>query len=299
MIYKELTEIPYESERAIIINCGTRLSTTLSILSALRYLDIPVLVIDCPVPNTAGNGQSDYGYFTELQRSYQFDLISMPLRKHGDTLDSVFTQLSSDYICLIDSDLEILNDKAIGWMREYVQLADVFGSGFSHGPLNHFLNMKNGYYARRMWIPFTLLKTKPIKERILGGVSFNIDKRWNDIPWSEKWSKRCYKYLTIRYSLFDKSFNLLRKKYGTKKPACALFDTGAHIYESLEQEGLTFAGPQTSVCGLYVTHFDGITRNLLDNRDSTATSIDSVDAIITQRLLDEYHFDITKSMVGK
>lgn len=47
--YKTISEIPYSSERAVIVNVHTLLCTTLAILSTRRYMDMPLLVIDCPL----------------------------------------------------------------------------------------------------------------------------------------------------------------------------------------------------------------------------------------------------------
>lgn len=49
MVYKSITEISFKEELGVIINCGTRLSTTLTLLSGLRYLNMPLLVIDCSI----------------------------------------------------------------------------------------------------------------------------------------------------------------------------------------------------------------------------------------------------------
>lgn len=290
----EIKDFKHSYEYAVIINCGTRLSTTLAIFSALKHLNMPLIVVDCPPPpSEEGKSQiSDIDYLKQLKEhinpTCDFNLISMPLRKHGATLDYIFTNLSADFICLIDSDLEILNDSAIRWMREYVKLPNVFGSGFIHGPLNRFLNIQNGYYAERMWIPFTLLNVKHIREQIRSGSSFNIEKRWNDFPISQYISKKCYKYVTSKYNIY----NPFRKRFGDTKPVCALFDTGANIYFELTKKGLVFAGPKTTVFNLYVNHFDGITRNRLNNSDFTGKSLNSVSRQIERRLKDIYDFDL-------
>lgn len=49
--YKTISEIPYSSERAVIVNVHTLLCTTLAILSTRCYMDMPLLVIDCPLHN--------------------------------------------------------------------------------------------------------------------------------------------------------------------------------------------------------------------------------------------------------
>ena len=47
--YRTISEIPYSSERAVIVNVHTLLCTTLAILSTRRYMDMPLLVIDSPL----------------------------------------------------------------------------------------------------------------------------------------------------------------------------------------------------------------------------------------------------------
>jgi len=127
-----LIELGHADERVVIINCNTRAATTLALLSALRYISISTLVIDCPVvrPGDAHSSEGDYQYFCTLQQHYRFDLLQMPLKKHGETLDEVFRILNADNIILLDSDCEILNSDAIAWMREYAADPRVYGSGF-------------------------------------------------------------------------------------------------------------------------------------------------------------------------
>ena len=287
-IKTKISDFDYEKEYGVIINCGTRLSTTLAILSALRYLNMPLLVVDCKLP-TANEDDLDFDYLKKLQKTNDFMLISLPLRKHGETLDNIFTQLNTEYICLIDSDVEILNADAIKYMRLHSRQEKVFGTGFTHGPHNKPKGLRNGYYAERMYIPFTFLSVAYCKQAIKAGVSFNIVKVWNDFPCHTKSSQLIYKYLT-KYKFFDSIINLFRKNYDGYKPSVILQDTGANVYKYLKNKGLYFIGFPRYAENLYIIHFDGITRNTL-NGDTLGTKLNSVEMVIKQRLMALYGFD--------
>lgn len=173
-----ISDIPYSPEKAIIINCGTHLSTALSMLSVLRYCQTDLVVINCPMPSdTAGAEQA---YFVRLQAYCEehnlctFTLVEQPLRLHGDTLDFVFRTIQADHVLLVDSDLEVLEPTLIGQMRRWIEQERCFGAGFFHSPYFGFGGGKfpEGFYAERMWIPFTLLKVKHIRQALGGRAVF-------------------------------------------------------------------------------------------------------------------------------
>ncbi len=56
-----------------------KLVTTLALLSALRYAGMPVLIIDCR------SEDGSWEHFIKLMEAYDFDLLSAPLKKHGET----------------------------------------------------------------------------------------------------------------------------------------------------------------------------------------------------------------------
>lgn len=170
----QINDLPYFRERAVIINVNTLLCTTLAILSAERYLDMPMLVIDCPL-----NGKSDYDNLKKLQKEHQFELLQLPLKNHGSTLDDLMLNLKSDYICLVDSDVEILNDRAIRFMRELMfdtmlTPDQVFGSGMIQVGGFGLPPMERYFHKERMWIPLTYLNRVLVAEEIKSGTSFNI-----------------------------------------------------------------------------------------------------------------------------
>jgi len=284
MIYKNLKEIPFTHELGVIINVGTKKSTTLALLSAIKYLNIPILLIDCEV-----NKNDDFLFFTNLQTQYNFHLIQLPLRKHGETLDIIFKEINSNYLVLIDSDLEILTSDYFLILKKLLTIDNTFGAGFIHGPLKRVKNQKNAHYIERMWIPFTLLNVEKVKFALNNKLSFNIRYKFNDFPISQYISKRIYKVL-LKLNFDIAILNIFRKKYGSQRPSLVLYDTGADIYQFLKDSKYFYWGLNSAAYSLFVNHFDGITRNLLDKSDFTGLNLSSVDEIITKRLIEEYNF---------
>ena len=300
MIYKQLSDIPYNSERAVIINVGTRFVTTLSLLSALKRTVIPVLVIDCPYNNHMG----DFDYFVKMTEIYNFDLIQLPLRNHGETLDTLFFNLKTDYILLIDSDLELLDNKIVDLMRKFVKHENIFGAGFRHGGFRikkgiDYEEIRDGYYEERMWIPFTLMNTSKVKEALKEGLSFNIRTFYNILPSKQKlsrkllYSKKIRKFSFLRNSEYP-VFNIFKKVFHGERPLIVLFDTGSDIYMYLRyNKNYYYAGidAETSLEDDYVHHYNGITRKLMYNDPFNTGSVDKEYQTIISRLKDEYSFD--------
>src|SRR4051812_16478195 len=107
----------------IIINCSTREQTTLALLSAIRHARLPVTVIDCQ------SSDGSVEFFQKLQGRLPFDITSMPLRRHGDTLDRIFRTTTSDALLLLDSDAEILRDDLVPQLIAAMN-RNAYGSGF-------------------------------------------------------------------------------------------------------------------------------------------------------------------------
>ncbi len=176
--YNLLSNIPYSPERAVIVNVHTLLCTTLAILSTRRYMDMPLLVIDCPL-----NGESDAEILRRMQADYDFDLICLPLQEHGHTLDNLFLHIQSDWVYLVDSDVEVLNADALYMMRsmrEINQIADkrlIFGVGMKQTAGYGVRSQRHLYYRERMWIPYCCLNVALVRSEIEHGGSFiNVAK---------------------------------------------------------------------------------------------------------------------------
>lgn len=177
--YTSLLDMPFTQERAIIINVNTLQCTTLAILSTLRYMDMPLLVVDCPL-----HGESDIESLRKLQQQYDFDLISMPLRQHGDTLDDIFLHLQTEWIYLVDSDIEVLNNDALHLMRamrKHNEISEtrIFGIGMRQVSGYGMPPQERYFHAERMWIPYCCLHTTLVKHAIEEGGSFNIYAKQN------------------------------------------------------------------------------------------------------------------------
>ena len=102
MIVSRLVDLPAQPARAIIINCSTKVVSTLALMSVLRHANMPVLLIDC------ASRDGSWAWFSALAKQHTFDLLAMPLRPHGKTLDRIFCESRDENLLLVDSDLEIL-----------------------------------------------------------------------------------------------------------------------------------------------------------------------------------------------
>lgn len=176
--YKLLSEIPYSPERAVIVNVHTLLCTSLAILSVRRYMDMPLLVIDCPL-----HGEADAAALRRMQADYDFDLICLPLQEHGRTLDDLFRHIQSDWVYLVDSDVEVLSGEAVHIMRTMLrtnQIADktrIFGAGMKQTAGYGVRSQRHLYYRERMWIPYCCLNVALVRSEIEQGGSFiNVAK---------------------------------------------------------------------------------------------------------------------------
>jgi len=277
---------------AVIINVDTRLSTTLALLSALKYAGVPVLIIDCR------SGDGSYGYFLRLMEKYDFDLLSSKRRSHGEMLDWIFMNAGADKILLIDSDIEILEDTPINMMKESMADSGVFGSGFVHEGdwmLKH--KIKYGYYQERAWIPLALLRAGPVKEALERGESFRARKIYNDIPRLQLLSKLLAGRLVIPgiRNLKLQFLDRFRKEYNGIKPSLLFYDTGAVIYQHLKDTmHYRFAGLPWEINWKSIIHFHGVTRTRLNVLSRDGAKLDSITGYIKERLKKVYDFDFDK-----
>jgi len=295
MILNELTELRSGEEHLVIINVNTKLLTTLSLLSALKHAEMPVLVIDCQ------SADGSFEYFSNLMKSFDFDLFSMPLNRHGATLDWIFTHIHSNKVLLMDSDAELLNSDILGVFRGFIDDEKTFGCGFVDGPgvMSDDVHPRDGYYEERFWAPFVMLKTSLVQEAIREGCSFVAKTYFNDFAASQFLSR----ILMIRYRIpISKNIRLswldpFRRSFHGHKPSYVVFDTGAEVYHHLKYaKDYLFIGFPAHFSERYVRHFGGVTRLLLqpevdDRADSgLEVSLDSMHAVILKRLREKYDF---------
>ena len=258
-----LAEVPQVQTLAVIINCGTKLATTLALVSALEHARAPVLLIDC---------ESDDGsraHFEQLARRYglAFWWLEWPLRRHGAALDALFAAIPAERVLLVDSDLEIRDDRVIALMTKALAAdAGAYGAGMLHGPAwlgkDHGLPDHVGYFAQRMWIPLVLLRTAAIAEALLAGASFRQHRDFVEIadrPLLSRWLAYRYWMPGLRRLRVPR-----RRDAGGSPPAPAFveYDTGAALHQRLCERGYRYAAIGADVFGHDVRHFHGVTRAL-------------------------------------
>lgn len=275
-----INEIPYTDKIGIIINVSTKYVTSLALLSSIKWLNIPILLIDCE------STDNSYEYFEKLNQSHEFYLTRLPLKKHGFTLDYIFQNINAKYLYLIDSDTEIINDDIIHLIDKFIPFDNVFGAGFEHSASwldRNFLSFRYGYYAERMWIPFTCLNIEKIREALNNKKSFIDTCIFNDFPLipiiSRVLMKRFKLPLFNRFRL--KILNPFKNTYYGEKPSYIFYDTGAKIHEYLKhKKGYYFVGIPAHFHETSVLHYHGITRRILAPNDENSTVISDYGKII-------------------
>ena len=261
-----LRDLPPAASRVVIVNCGTRLVTSLALMSAHRHAAAPILVIDCESRDDSAR------YFAHLARrhSIAFDWLEWPLRSHGATLDALFREVRAETVLLIDSDLELRDRSVCDAMRAALEEeGQAYGSGFLHGP--QWLGRANGlpehvtYYAARMWIPCTLLRTEAIRAALRAGASFRSLRRYYELGRFPRASRLAY----LRYRV--PGLRALRVPAAVagrashapaidgRQPVAIDYDTGAALHERLLAEGFRFAALPQALWG-DVAHHHGVTR---------------------------------------
>lgn len=293
MILKSLIELPPAEEQLVIINVNTKLATTLALLSAIRYAEMPILVVDCE------SGDGSYAYFANLSNTFDFDLISAPLRAHGVTLDWLFSHLSSKKVLLMDSDIELLDSEITARARQFIDGERVFGCGFVHEPewVHGWLpGQEAGLSIERFWVPFVMLKTSFVQEAIQSGCSFLAKVVYNDFP---PWQFASKILLLLRYRFsnppWSRVWNLLipfRNSFYGHKPSWVNIDTGAQIHQYLKyRRAYHFVGLPVELMLQHLTHFGGITRRVVDpGHLFGGMALVSVEDAIRNRLKYAYQF---------
>ena len=288
MKLNSIKDLKPAAEIALIINVGTKWVSTLALLSALRYAEMPILLVDCE------SKDNSFEHFSELMNTHNFDLLAAPLKKHGYTLDDIFTQIPAEKVLLIDSDAEILKPEIIKIIKSAMQHPEVFGAGFTHGPTwldaRHGAAEKTGYYQERMWIPFSFLKTEFVCEALAAGHSF-IDRTVHNNSIN---SRRISKIADLAIgklpgkNLKSKIKDSFKRDYYGNRPDYVYYDTGADVFQFLKyKKGYYFAGLPAEAQD-YVAHYHGVTRLILDPNDPNGTELSKILDTVLHRLKTEY-----------
>ena len=285
---------------AIIVNCGTKLVTTLALASVLRRTHLPVLVIDCE--STDGSRDHFVALSPRLERDFLW--LPMPLARHGVTLDAVFDAMPAEAVLLVDSDLEILDARVVDAMAAALADApEAYGAGFLHRETwlsaQHGVRDHVGRYAERMWIPLTLLRTQAIRRARTRGASFAQRRDFVEFPGHPALSRLLGWRLWIPgvRDVFPPRHHADEGIPPT--PAFVEHDTGALLHAELLAAGQHFAALDESLWG-DVHHYHGVTRSGLARRidrlarrlrvvtGAPGTAQDSVGTSIRERLRGEY-----------
>lgn len=268
----DISQLPHKTFRAIIINCSTKYFTTLALASALKNTDLDILVIDCD----STDGSFEYLSKIKQQYGHRIELEKMPLRPHGKTLDAIFRSLNSDYLLLVDSDLEILDPALFETMARLISTEGVYGSGLLHSSQwmtkdDHGIADGTTYFMERMWIPLTLLDVKKVREILDAGASFLAERKYRGNLFSPSFARM----LSMRFRIpVLRNFPGMLSSHlmDPKNPCVAEYDTGSVIHHNAKSIGYRFAEiPFSFWNGAH--HFDGVTR---------AAQTDSLRSLLTK-----------------
>jgi glycosyltransferase involved in cell wall biosynthesis len=288
MIVTSIGALPPTLQRAIIINCSTKMVTTLALMSALRHVNMPILLIDCE--STDGS----WAWFNALATRFSFDLLQLPLKPHGVTLDRIFNESRDERLLLIDSDLEILSSDVVVRIDEAIKTNSAYGAGFLHVGGDMAANGQTaigvGRYIDRMWIPFTLLKVAEIKRVLSRGATFMHSRHYLEFPWHHGLSKLLY--LRHRLPLLGKIslelFAAARQRIHGESFLFREYDTGALVHEMLTKDSSQFIDLGEPYFSQALRHYHGVTRATLVEGKANATAPNAIADEVATRLLKEY-----------
>jgi glycosyltransferase involved in cell wall biosynthesis len=291
MLKQNLQELAPSAARAIIINCSTKLVSTLALLSAIKQTGMPVLLIDCE------STDDSLKWFQQLMGQYSFDLLSLPLRPHGITLDRLFNETKDEALLLIDSDLEIINPAVISDVRQAMVAPSVYGAGFLHRggdmALQGHTKVNSGRYMDRMWIPFSFLKVASVRAALARAATFMHSRDYLEFPWNKSISKLLYarhRVPLVKNISLD-AFTEARERIHGERFAFREYDTGARVHDDLIKNGLHFADLGEPHFSSSVKHYHGVTRATLANGQANATAPNLIANEVRARLASVY--DIT------
>jgi glycosyltransferase involved in cell wall biosynthesis len=294
MILKTIAQLTPVRHRAVIINVSTKEVSTLALLSALRYSDIPILLVD--LESNDGSWEH-FSLFAETEP--RVDLLAGSLKKHGYVLDKIFRETRDEIILLIDSDLEIRDPEIVKRLLGEAEGPNAFGAGAIHGPewlgRAHGMPEKIALYQERMWIPFTSLRVQPVQEALNEGFSFI--NRWvpNELPsfpWLSKLMMKRF-FLLGAKEIRAAFLRGTRRTYQNERPNLLCCDTGADIFCHLKydkEKGFTNHGIDTLLT--MVSHYHGVTRRQLNKRDKNAVAMDDIMIQVLSRLRQEYGVEL-------
>lgn len=294
MLIKTIEDLGPMPELAVIINCSTRNVSTLALLAALRYAQMPVVLIDCE--STDGS----YEHFLDLSNKYDFHLLQAPLLPHGKALDKLFQNVLVDKVLLIDSDLEILSSEIIDFMRKYIEHPACFGAGFVQDLISMDapkLSLYDGaYYQERPWIPLTMLKTSEIRRALSAGQSFAAVTIYNECGPFQGLGRR-FAEARVDHPILTKlgrlSARILGQSFHGMKPPLLYFDTGARIQIYLKYiKERSFVGLPMRYHDRFCTHFDGMTRDEMGQTSRTRATRKDIDSKVRERLCNLYSLEI-------
>lgn len=265
----DLRELPFVASRTVIINCGTKLATSLALASAIANTDDPILLVNCE------SRDGSRTHFERLAARYgmRFHWLEWPLRSHPQTLDALFRDVRADTVLLIDSDLEIRERKLHQAMKAALAAdPDAYGSGFLHraqwlGAANGLPEF-TGYHAGRMWIPCTLLRVAPVRAAIVAGGSFAVRRMCFEFPGFPGLSRLAgyrFRIRGLRSIKLPKAITpavTAAPVIDGRRPLFVEYDTGAALHEQLLKAGSRFAALPEPLWR-DVEHYHGLTRNTL------------------------------------
>lgn len=256
-ILDDLSDLPACKQLAVIINCGTRMTTTLALASLRAATDMPILLIDCA--STDGSRE----HFSRLAARHELDFhwLDWPLRKHGHALDALFVGVAAEEVLLVDSDVDIRSGEVVATMQAALAAdPQAYAAGFRHGPewlgAEHGLPDGVGYYAERMWIPLVLLRVAALRPALAAGASFIQRREYVEFSRHPRLSR----VLALRFWLPGlRLIGPCRQRSDTRLPAFIEFDTGAHLHAQLLARGHRLNG-LTDALWQQVDHFHGVSR---------------------------------------
>lgn len=292
MIYNNLQNISSVSVdcRIILITISTKEVTTLALESALRYTNLPVLIID------KGSNDGSWEHFSKYALSNsRVDLCRADFEKHGETLNKIFKYSNDKIIILLDSDFEIFEDKIVKEMLRQFDNPSIFGSGAIHGPewlsRQHGFPERTGYYCPRMWTPLTALRVESIKLALDNHISFLNFWKPNELVRFPGISKILFYRFWLPY-LREIRLDFLTSFRGIidgVRPNFLCLDTGADIFRYLSNnKNMKFYDlgmPRMDIGG---KHYHGVTRAKVEKNTMTGGELDYVYTDVEKRLKNEY-----------